>query len=235
MALLGARFELVNVLPNRNKTFSTNAEPNAAAIRGARILDANFFARSVVTVAPALIGVTLLVDGVGGRIVETEAYDADDPASHAFRGRTQRNAAMFGPPGRAYVYRSYGLHWCLNFVCEEQATACAVLIRALEPTHGLETMRQRRGVADAARFCAGPGCVCQALAVTRALDGAPLDAPPFQLIASDEEPAIVAGPRIGITRAADTPWRFGLAGSRFLSRPFRIRPRATSPDPSARD
>lgn len=210
----------MNVLPNRNKSFSANAAGSAAAIGRARPLSADFFARPVVTVAQALIGATLLVDGVGGRIVEVEAYGADDPASHAFRGPTPRNAAMFGPPGRAYVYRSYGLHWCLNFVCEAEATGCAVLIRALEPTYGLEQMWRRRGGIDTARLCAGPGCVCQALAVTGELDGAPLDSPPFQLLAGATAATIVAGPRIGISRAAEVPWRFGLAGSRFLSRPF---------------
>ena len=152
------------------------------------------------------------------------------PPRMPFRGPTPRNAAMFGPPGRAYVYRSYGLHWCVNFVCER---GCAVLIRALEPTHGLEQMRQRRGSVDAARYCAGPGCVCQALGITAALDGAPLDQPPFQLAARAGDPAIAIGPRIGITRAVETPWRFGLAGSRFLSKPFAAR-RGKPPGPGAR-
>jgi DNA-3-methyladenine glycosylase len=180
-----------------------------------------FFDRSVHEVAPELIGVTLLVDGCGGPIVEVEAYHHEDPASHGFRGRTDRNAAMFGPPGHAYVYRSYGIHWCLNVVCEPEGSASAVLIRALEPTHGLERMRTRRNLDDERLLCAGPGRLCQALGITREHDGLPLDAPPFELHAPAHEPELVAGPRIGITRAADLPWRYGLAGSRFLSRPFR--------------
>jgi DNA-3-methyladenine glycosylase len=180
-----------------------------------------FFARSVHEVAPELIGATLLVDGVGGPIVEVEAYHHEEPASHGFRGRTARNAAMFGPPGHAYVYRSYGIHWCLNFVCEGEGEASAVLVRALEPAHGIERMRERRGLDDTRLLCAGPGRLCEALGITRAQDGLPLDEPPFELRARPEEPEIVVGPRIGITRAADLPWRYGLAGSRFLSRPFR--------------
>ena len=185
------------------------------------MLGADFFARSVHDVAPELIGVTLLVDGVGGPIVEVEAYDQDDPASHAFRGRTARNAVMFGPPGHAYVYRSYGIHWCLNLVCAEQGRAEAVLVRALAPQRGLEVMRARRGgLADRA-LCSGPGKLCQALAVTGAHDGLALDAPPFALLERAGTPEIATGPRIGISRAAERPWRFGLAGSPFLSRPFR--------------
>jgi DNA-3-methyladenine glycosylase len=180
-----------------------------------------FFDRSVHEVAPELIGVTLLVDGVGGPIVEVEAYHHEDPASHGFRGRTERNATMFGPAGRAYVYRSYGIHWCLNFVCEGVGEASAVLIRGLEPTHGLETMRERRGLDDPRLLCSGPGRLCQALAVTRAHDGLALDEPPFELLPRDGAPELLVGRRIGITRAAELPWRYGLAGSRFLSRPFR--------------
>jgi DNA-3-methyladenine glycosylase len=179
------------------------------------------FARDVHEVARELIGATLLVDGVGGTIVEVEAYHHEDPAAHGFRGRTPRNAAMFGPPGRAYVYRSYGIHWCLNFVCAQEGVADAVLLRALEPTHGLDTMRVRRGVEDERLLCAGPGRLCQALAVTKEHDGLPLDEPPFELRSRKSEPELVTGPRIGITKAADRPWRYGLAGSRFLSRPFR--------------
>jgi DNA-3-methyladenine glycosylase len=183
----------------------------------------DFFARSVHEVAPDLVGVTLLVDGVGGMIVEVEAYDHEDPAAHGYRGRTPRNASMFGPPGHAYVYRSYGIHWCLNFVCEGEGVASAVLIRALEPTHGLEEMRRRRGLDNARLLCAGPGRLCQALAVTREHDGLALDEPPFELVPRGEAPEVVRGPRIGITQAADRPWRYVLAGSRYLSRPARPR------------
>lgn len=172
-------------------------------------------------VAPDLIGTTLLVDGVGGTIVEVEAYDQQDPASHGFRGRTPRNAAMFGPAGHAYVYRSYGIHWCLNLVCDEPGRAEAVLVRALEPTHGVEEMRARRGVEAVRALCSGPGKLCQALAVTREHDGLPLDAPPFALLARSETPRIVTGPRIGITRATELSWRYGLEGSPFLSRALR--------------
>ena len=184
-------------------------------------LGSEFFARSVHDVAPDLIGVTLLVDGVGGRIVEVEAYDHEDPASHGFRGRTDRNASMFGPPGHAYVYRSYGIHWCLNVVCEEVGVANAVLLRALEPTRGLEQMRARRRLEDERLLCSGPGRLCQALSVTREHDGLPLDRPPFELLAGDSPVDVVNGPRIGITRAAELPWRYAEAGSRFLSRPLR--------------
>jgi DNA-3-methyladenine glycosylase len=180
-----------------------------------------FFARSVHEVAEELIGATFLVDGVGGKIVELEAYHHEDPAAHGYRGRTARNASMFGPPGHAYVYRSYGVHWCVNFVCEAEGVADAVLIRALEPTQGLEEMRRRRGLEDDRLLCAGPGRLCQALAITREHDGLPLDRPPFRLEPRTEPPEIARGPRIGITRAADLPWRYGLAGSRFLSRPLR--------------
>lgn len=180
-------------------------------------LTAGFFARDVETVARTLIGATLLVDGVGGMIVETEAYDANDPASHCFGGRTSRNASMFGPPDHAYVYRSYGIHWCLNFVC---ATASGVLIRALEPTAGLGRMAERRGTAEVRRLCSGPGRLCQALGIDIRFDGLPLDQPPFELQLGALTPAISAGPRIGIRRGIETPWRFCLDGSRFLSRPI---------------
>lgn len=187
-----------------------------------------FFAQPVAGLARALLGCTLLVDGVGGRIVETEAYDRADPAAHSFRGRTPRNAAMFGPVGHAYIYRSYGLHWCLNVVGGE-APGAAVLIRALEPTHGLELMAARRGVAAPRLLCSGPGRLAQALGLTGALDGAPLDQPPFALLSGQPSERVVAGPRIGITKAADHPWRFGLAGSRFLSRPFGPARQAAAP------
>jgi DNA-3-methyladenine glycosylase len=172
-------------------------------------------------VAPALIGCTLLVDGVGGKIVEVEAYDGEDPASHGYAGRTSRNASMFGPPGHAYVYRSYGIHWCLNLVCEEEGAPAAVLVRALEPTQGLEPMRVRRGLGDARLLCAGPGRLCQALDVTGAHDGLPLDRPPFAVLPAADTPEVLVGPRVGITRAAELPWRYGLAGSRYLSRALR--------------
>jgi DNA-3-methyladenine glycosylase len=190
------------------------------------VIGRDFFARSVHDVAPDLIGVTLLVDGVGGRIVEVEAYDQEDPASHGYGGRTPRNASMFGPPGHAYVYRSYGIHWCLNLVCGEEGVADAVLIRALEPTAGIDLQRERRGLDDIRLLCSGPGRLCQALAVTReGHDGLPLDEPPFRLEDRTEPPEIVTGPRIGITRATERTWRYGLAGSRFLSRALgRARP-----------
>lgn len=184
-------------------------------------LDHSFFARSVHEVAPDLIGCTLLVDGVGGKIVEVEAYDGQDPASHGYRGRTVRNRSMFGPAGRAYIYRSYGIHWCLNLVCEEEGAAAAALVRALEPTHGLDEMRARRGLDDVRLLCAGPGRLCQALGLSGEHDGLPLDRPPFVLLPADEQTQVVAGPRVGITRAAELPWRYGLAGSRFLSRGLR--------------
>ncbi len=184
-------------------------------------LEKDFFARSVHEVAPALVGATLLVDGVGGTIVEVEAYDHEDPAAHGFRGKTQRNASMFGPPGRAYVYRSYGIHWCLNFVCEEAGVASAALIRALEPLHGLDAMRDRRGLEDPRLLCSGPGRLCQALGVTGDHDGLALDERPFELHAREHEPEIVAGPRIGITKAVEQPWRYGFSGSPFLSRTLR--------------
>jgi DNA-3-methyladenine glycosylase len=179
----------------------------------------DFFARSVHEVAPALVGGTLLVDGVGGTIVEVEAYDADDPASHGFHGETARNRAMFGPPGHAYVYRSYGIHWCLNLVCGDEGTAEAVLIRALQPTHGLDPMAKRRGLDDPRLLCSGPGRLCQALGVAGAHDGLPLDRAPFALLSPQALRQVVSGVRIGLTRAADLPWRYALADSRFLSRP----------------
>jgi DNA-3-methyladenine glycosylase len=183
-------------------------------------LGLDFFARSVHDVAPGLVGVTLLVDGVGGKIVEVEAYDHEDPAAHGFSGRTARNASMFGPPGHAYVYRSYGIHWCLNFVCEQEGVASAVLIRAFEPTIGRDEMAARRGTDEPRLLAAGPGRLCQALGITGELDGAPLDRPPFELYAR-EEVDVDRGLRIGITKAADRPWRYAEAGSRYLSRPLK--------------
>ena len=185
------------------------------------MLSRDFFSRSVHEVAPELIGVTLLVVGVGGPIVEAEAYEsAVDPAAHGFRGRTPRNASMFGPPGRAYVYRSYGIHWCLNLVCEDEGSAAAVLIRGLEPAHGIELMEKRRGLVDPRLLCAGPGRLCQALGVTRDHDGLPLDQEPFQLLPAESARAVVAAPRIGISVATDLPWRYCAADSRYLSRPL---------------
>jgi DNA-3-methyladenine glycosylase len=186
-------------------------------------MNIDFFARSVHLVAPELIGVTLLVEGVGGEIVEVEAYDREDPASHGHRGLTSRNAAMFGPPGHAYVYRSYGVHWCLNLVCGEEGDPQAALVRALAPTHGLEAMRARRGVEDERALCSGPGKLCQALAITRSHDGLPLDREPFGLLPRVRDPEVIAGARIGISQAVDLPWRYGLADSPFLSRPFKRR------------
>ena len=179
-----------------------------------------FFARSVHEVAPDLIGATLLVDGVGGIIVEVEAYHHTEPAAHSYRGPTPRNLVMFGPPGFAYVYRSYGIHWCVNFVCEKEGSASAVLIRALQPTHGLAAMRRRRKLQDERTLCSGPGKLTQALGITHAHDGLPLDAPPIALFSRTEKPEIVAGVRIGLTKAVDLPWRYGLKGSKFLSKPF---------------
>ena len=187
----------------------------------ARGLSRAFFGRSVLEVAPDLIGATLLFGGAGGRIVEVEAYHHTDPAAHSFRGQTERNAVMFGPPGYTYVYRSYGIHWCLNFVCEPAGSASAVLIRAIEPTEGLKVMRRRRGLTDERLLCSGPGRLCEALRITAAHNGLALDLPPFQLIAREGAVEVVAGPRIGLTNAVDKLWRYGEKGSRFLSKPFR--------------
>jgi DNA-3-methyladenine glycosylase len=183
-------------------------------------LNRAFFAGSVHEIAPELIGAELYVGGIGGAIVEVEAYDHEDPAAHGYRGRTERNKSMFGPPGHAYVYRSYGVHWCLNFVCEPVGVANAVLIRALEPLTGLDVMRERRGLESARLLCAGPGRLCQALALTGEHDGLALDEPPFELRPRSGAVEVAVGPRIGITKAVDRPWRYGLAGSAFLSRPF---------------
>ncbi|MGZ8372642.1 MAG: DNA-3-methyladenine glycosylase [Rhodoplanes sp.] len=190
----------------------------------APLIPRRFFDRSVHAVAPELIGATFLFGGVGGIIVEVEAYHHTDPAAHSYVGRTARNAVMFGPPGHAYVYRSYGVHWCVNFVCEAEGSASAVLLRALAPTAGLAIMRERRGIENERLLCSGPGRLCQALAITDAQNGWPLDRPPFALRAAAQPLEIAAGPRIGITKAAEKPWRYGLKGSPFLSRPFRERP-----------
>lgn len=176
-----------------------------------------FFSRPALSVASELIGVSLAVDGVGGIIVETEAYAPDDPASHSFGGLKNRNRAMFGPPAHAYVYRSYGIHWCLNFVC---LSGHAVLIRALEPRRGLDAMAARRKLVQPRMLCSGPGRLSQALAVDLSLDGQPLERAPFSLALPAAASPLMTGPRIGITRAADKPWRFGLAGSPFVSRRF---------------
>ena len=183
-------------------------------------LTRRFFDRSVHEVAPELIGASLFVNGAGGTIVEVEAYHHTDPAAHSFGGQTERNHVMFGPPGYVYVYRSYGIHWCLNFVCEEQGSASAVLIRALQPEAGLAAMRRRRGLPDERQLCSGPGKLCEALGVTRKHNGLPLDRAPFELRAPVERPDIVTGVRIGITKAVERPWRYGLKGSKFLSKPF---------------
>jgi DNA-3-methyladenine glycosylase len=179
-------------------------------------------ARPVLEVAPELVGAELYVDGVGGVIVEVEAYHHEDPASHGYLGRrTARNASMFLPGGHAYVYRSYGIHWCLNVVTAREGEAEAALIRALEPTAGLDAMRTRRGLDDPRQLCSGPGKLCQALGITRGHDGLPLDEPPFELRPRRAPVDVVTGPRIGISRAQELPWRFALAGSRYLRRPLR--------------
>ncbi len=185
--------------------------------RRSRVID---FDASAEAVARALIGATLLVDGVGGVIVETEAYDQTDAASHTHRGLTARNAAMFGPSSHAYIYRSYGIHWCLNFTCRPAGHGAGVLIRALEPRAGIARMQARRGTDDLRLLCSGPGRLGQALGITMAHYGLPLDRPPFFVAAPDEATEAIVGPRIGISKAVDAPWRFGLLGSRFLSRPF---------------
>ncbi|MDE5444935.1 DNA-3-methyladenine glycosylase [Bradyrhizobium sp. CSA207] len=193
---------------------------NASTSRLGKPLKRAFFARSVHEVAPDLIGATLLIDGVGGIIVEVEAYHHTDPAAHSYRGPTPRNQVMFGPPGFAYVYRSYGIHWCVNFVCEEAGSASAVLIRALEPTHGIAAMRRRRHADNVHALCSGPGKLTEALGITIAHNGLPLDRPPIALHARTVEVEAAIGIRIGITKAAELPWRYGVKGSKFLSKPF---------------
>jgi DNA-3-methyladenine glycosylase len=180
-----------------------------------------FYERGVVEVAQDLVGCVLRHGETAGVIVETEAYHESEPACHAHVGLTGRTHILFGPPARAYVYRSYGIHWCLNLVCEDEGVANAVLVRALEPTHGLDAMRARRGLDDPRLLCSGPGRLCEALGVTRAHDGLPLDRPPFELRAREGHVETIAGPRVGITRAATLPWRYAEAASGFLSRPLR--------------
>ena len=180
-----------------------------------------------VEAAHRLLGATLTGRDVTATIVEVEAYGGvpdgpwPDPAAHSYRGPTGRNTVMFGPPGRAYIYLSYGIHWCLNFVCREAGHGAGVLIRALEPTAGVSTMINRRRQQDLRMLCAGPGRLGQALAVTRELNGKCIDVAPFSLTAASTRGRVVCGPRIGISKAVERPWRFGLAGSRYLSRPFR--------------
>jgi len=195
-----------------------------------RPLRRSFFARDVHAVARDLVGATMLFKGVGGRIVEVEAYHHTEPAAHSYNGQTARNAVMFGPPGYAYVYRSYGIHWCVNFVCEEEGSASAVLIRAIEPTEGIAAMRRRRGLKDERLLCSGPGRVCEALGITSAHNGLALDKPPFSLSPRPDDVTIATGPRIGITKAVDLPWRYGLQGSRFLSKPFGAQAARDLPD-----
>lgn len=184
-------------------------------------LKADFFARSVHDVARELIGCRLLFGGVGGIIVETESYERDDPACHAYVGLTERTSVIFGPPGRAYVYLSYGIHSLLNFVCEPDGEAAAVLVRALEPTTEIETMRSRRGKARTdLDLCSGPGKLTEALGITLAENADRLDRDPFLLLPPEgDPPEVVTSPRIGITKAVDLPWRFTAAGSRYVSRP----------------
>jgi DNA-3-methyladenine glycosylase len=180
-----------------------------------------FFDRSVHAVARELIGCRLFFGGVGGTIVETESYEEADPACHAHIGFTKRTSVLFGPPGRTYVYLSYGIHSLLNFVCEPEGEAAAVLVRALEPTAGLEAMRERRPAARSdADLCNGPGKLTEAIGVTLADHDKPLDRDPFLLLAPEgDAPEVVVGPRIGITKAVDYPWRFSARGNRFVSRP----------------
>jgi DNA-3-methyladenine glycosylase len=179
------------------------------------------FNRSSPIVARQLIGATLLLNGVGGVIVETEAYDEAEPASHSFPGPTARNSVLFGPSGRAYIYLSYGIHWCLNISCREVGHGAGVLIRALEPVRGIPEMMRRRHQTDIRKLCAGPGQIGQALAVTSALNGKRVDLSPFRLVPPRVSPKVVRGARIGISKAMELKWRFGLYGSAFVSRPFR--------------
>ncbi len=196
--------------------------PGVAADGAGHPLGAGFFERPALVVAPELLGCTLLVDGVGGPIVECEAYHQDDPASHSFRGPRGRAAVMFGPPGTLYVYRSYGIHWCMNLVCGPEGRGEAVLLRALEPTHGVDQVRRRRGPMPDRLLCAGPGRLTQALGVDGDLDGtsAVASGGRVRVIAAARPVGVITGPRIGISKSVDEPWRFGVAGSSHLSRPF---------------
>lgn len=197
-----------------------SAAPRAAA---GQPLGESFFDRSVHDAARDLIGCALLFRGAGGTIVETESYQRDDPACHAYVGLTPRTATLFGPPGRAYVYLSYGIHSCLNFVCEPEGEAAAVLVRALEPQRGIEGMRRRRARRNLRELCSGPGKLTEALGIDLDLNGAPLDAPPFELrprAGAWRDVKVGTGTRIGITRAAELPWRFCAVGSEYLSRPL---------------
>lgn len=178
--------------------------------------------------AQQLIGTFFSFRGTGGIIVETEAYDETDPASHSFGGKTPRNAVMFGPPGHLYVYRSYGIHWCVNVVCCPSGQGAAVLIRAIEPVKGIPLMQKRRAMTDVQLLCSGPGRLCQALGITGNDNGLSLDSLSCRIEPSAHPVTIVSGPRIGISRARETPWRFGLAGSPFLSRTFAKRPVGSS-------
>jgi DNA-3-methyladenine glycosylase len=183
-------------------------------------LRVDFFDRSVHAVARDLVGCRLFFDGCGGTIVETESYERDDPACHAYVGLTERTKVLFGPPGRAYVYLSYGIHSLLNAVAEPEGEAAAVLIRALEPTAGLERMGERRGERPDADLCSGPGKLTEALGIGLGENGADLTRDPFLILLPEgEAPKVVTGPRIGITKAVDRPWRFTAAGSRFVSSP----------------
>jgi DNA-3-methyladenine glycosylase len=204
----------------QSRTSADRLPPDRPDQELGRPLRRAFFARSVHAVAPDLIGATLLVNGVGGIIVELEAYHHTEPAAHSFGGPTPRNLVMFGPPGVAYIYRSYGIHWCINFVCEKAGSASAVLIRALQPTHGIPAMRRRRGLREERSLCSGPGKLTQALGITHKHNGLALDAPPIALYARTTRPEIVTGVRIGLTKAVELPWRYGLQGSKFLSKPF---------------
>jgi DNA-3-methyladenine glycosylase len=184
----------------------------------------SFFDRNVDVVARELIGTVFIVDGVGGVIVETESYDAGDPASHSFgMRRAEWTATMFGPPGHAHIYKVYGLHWCLNFVCR---VASAVLIRAIEPKYGIERMIRRRKTDKLGLLCSGPGRLCEALGITKSLDGASLMHAPLSLAAPDKRPKIVLGTRIGLSKGREAERRFGMKDSAFLSKKFPDTPRA---------